>query len=180
MNTEKKRMRDWAKSLNFNPEISQQYCAEIVRFFKEMVLHETKKYLVSYSSKVDEVDLSHLSLDYQALTRMGEGISLSVHPASSELEHSKYGFLEPVDGSPFLFPADIKCVLVPGVVFSERGSRLGRGMGYYDSFLKSLQPDTVIIGIVKSINHLLPEIPVEIHDVAMTHLLTPDGILVCK
>ena len=42
---------------------------------------------------------------------------------------------------------DPEVVIVPGLAFSPKGKRLGRGKGYYDKYFRSVQRDIVKIGV---------------------------------
>ncbi len=57
-------------------------------------------------------------------------------------------------------------ILVPGLAFTEFGTRLGRGAGYYDQlleFVKTSRPDFIPIGICRS-SQLVGELPQQPHD----------------
>ncbi len=57
-------------------------------------------------------------------------------------------------------------ILVPGLAFTEFGTRLGRGAGYYDQLLEfadSSRPDFITIGICRS-SQLVAELPQQPHD----------------
>lgn len=42
----------------------------------------------------------------------------------------------------------VVCVFVPGVQFDARGTRKGRGGGWYDRFLSKIHPEWIRIGII--------------------------------
>lgn len=70
-------------------------------------------------------------------------------------------------------PAAIELVVVPGVAFDPAGRRLGMGAGYYDRFL----PRAALacrMGLAWSAQ-IVPEVPVDEHDVRMEYLLTETG-----
>ncbi len=57
-------------------------------------------------------------------------------------------------------------ILVPGLAFTEFGTRLGRGAGYYDQLLEFVdqsRPDFTAIGICRS-SQLVAELPQQPHD----------------
>ncbi len=100
---------------------------------------------------------------------------LTVHPYHSPLELHRFGFHQPVASVPEVPPARIEVALVPGLTFDTRGRRLGRGKGYYDRLLAGLPADAPRVGV--TLDRLMTEIvPVEPHDVAMTHLVTENGV----
>lgn len=110
-----------------------------------------------------------------ALTRTPEvGRDLTVHPSRSRLERHRFGYHQPVAGSPIIDDAEIDLVLVPGLVFDRWGNRLGFGAGYYDRFLGRLG-NAVRMGVCDQVSD--ERLPTEPHDVVMTHLATPEGVV---
>ena len=81
---------------------------------------------------------------------------------------------EPVSGKPI--PPDlIDLVIVPGLGFTPKGYRIGRGMGFYDRFLA--QPEFVGLSCGLSFEEqVLPELPVLDHDVPLGMLVTDRGV----
>ncbi len=72
--------------------------------------------------------------------------------------------------------AELDCVFVPGVAFDHEGYRLGRGGGFYDSFL-SLAPATLpSLGLMFSLQQI-PLVPREPHDQALARIITEDGLI---
>lgn len=110
-------------------------------------------------------------------------MDLSVHPLKSDLERHPYGFDQPVAGSPLVPDSMVAVVLVPGLAFDAKGGRLGFGAGYYDRFLTRLiranTPRTLcMVGV--STTGLVAEVPMESHDIYMTHLATTAGVVAAK
>lgn len=75
---------------------------------------------------------------------------------------------EPVD------PSVPDVVVVPGLGFTARGERMGRGGGWYDRFLARRRADCVAIGVCFS-EQLVGELPVEDHDVPVDVVVTDQG-----
>ncbi len=67
---------------------------------------------------------------------------------------------------------ELDLILVPGVAFTAGGRRLGRGAGYYDRFLAT-QTAHRIGACFES--QLVPDLPVEPHDMPMHRVLTESG-----
>ena len=84
-----------------------------------------------------------------------------------------FGLFEPPP--PWLPPSalgSVRTVLVPALAVDRHGVRLGRGAGFYDRSLAFRDPAARLIAVVRD-EELVDELPVEPHDVAMTHVLTP-------
>jgi 5-formyltetrahydrofolate cyclo-ligase len=84
-----------------------------------------------------------------------------------------FGLFEPPP--PWLPPSalgSVRTVLVPALAVDRHGVRLGRGAGFYDRSLAFRDPTARLIAVVRD-EELVDELPVEPHDVAMTHALTP-------
>ena len=79
----------------------------------------------------------------------------------------------PGQGSPKVKP-DI--IIVPGIAFDESGNRLGRGGGFYDSYLRHFKGTKM--GICKDMQ-LVDELPIEGHDVKVDFVCTESKIISC-
>ena len=72
--------------------------------------------------------------------------------------------------------AELDCVFVPGVAFDHEGFRLGRGGGYYDSFLSLTPPTLPCIGLMFSLQKV-SAVPREPHDQGLRSVITEDGVI---
>lgn len=126
-----------------------------------------------------EVDVSGLRdgvVSAQLLvTRTPPDGPLTIHPLDVPLERHRYGFMQPVADAPRVEPSSIEVALVPGRVFDRRGGRLGRGAGYYDGLLSRMEAKALLVGVCPSIL-IVDQLPMEDHDVRMTHLVSELGI----
>lgn len=98
-------------------------------------------------------------------------------PVSSlqELKPGTFGILAP---ETYAHHQDINVFFVPGLAFDVSGRRLGRGAGYYDRFL-SCFPYAFKVGVCFE-RMIVPEIPVDEHDIGMDAILTEDRIIFCR
>lgn len=88
------------------------------------------------------------------------------------------GLREPVAATPPVAAEDIDLWLVPGLAFTERGTRLGFGGGYYDRLLARARPDAIFTGIAYE-EQIAPLLPTDPWDVAMTFVMTPARMIRC-
>lgn len=142
-------------------------------------LDEEDGIVLAYRALPGEVDLDPL-IDEEparfALTRTPEEGELTLHPASSPTERHRYGFEQPIAAAAAVPADDVAVVLVPGLAFDRRGGRLGRGRGHYDRLLARFDPATALVGVTTEAA-VIELVPVEPHDVAMTHLATERGVV---
>jgi 5-formyltetrahydrofolate cyclo-ligase len=89
------------------------------------------------------------------------------------LTAARFGLLEPPP--PWLSPATLasaEVLLVPALAVDRHGVRLGRGAGFYDRSLHLRAPSARLVAVVRD-DELVEQLPVEPHDVRMTHALAP-------
>lgn len=101
-------------------------------------------------------------------------LPVEITSLTSGLTTGQNGVREPASGNPI--PVNmIDLVIVPGLGFSEKGFRLGRGMGFYDRFLGQRDFLGVSCGLAFQ-EQVLPELPTLDHDIALSMLATDQGI----
>jgi 5-formyltetrahydrofolate cyclo-ligase len=132
--------------------------------------------VLTFSGMADEPDLSALRAVGArfALTRTPDEGPLTVHPGESPVERHRWGFSQPVAGSPHLDLDLITVVLVPAVALGRDGSRLGHGKGYYDHLLPRLSRARRI-GVAWECR-LTPALPMDSHDSYLDDIATELGV----
>jgi 5-formyltetrahydrofolate cyclo-ligase len=95
---------------------------------------------------------------------------------TDELVAGKFGISEPASSCPVVAVAALDFALVPGLAFDRRGGRLGRGAGFYDRLLASFRGVACGVGFD---GQIVPEVPVESHDVKLNLVLTPSQLHTC-
>lgn len=112
-----------------------------------------------------------------------EGMELRKVEALSNWIPGKWGVPEPDPNLTSIWertlPLDV--VLVPGIVFTSKGGRLGYGGGYYDRLYADMQlrnnAETLWIGFAFANQVVSEELPIEPHDLRMNGLATEEGIM---
>jgi len=114
---------------------------------------------------------------------MGEGkkilLPVAIRDFDRELSPGKWGILEPdpKKNSPVSL-SEIDLVVIPGVAFDLRGNRLGRGEGYYDSFLKKVFPAVPRVALAFEWQ-LVKKVPVAPHDIPVDRIITEKRSIRC-
>lgn len=101
--------------------------------------------------------------------------AVRLYTPDDAMKKSKFGVWEPV-GDEILPPDKLDFVLVPGVGFDKKGTRIGYGAGYYDRFLRQTQ--CVTVGMAFELQ-MVNEIPRESHDIRMNYVATEHGVYDC-
>ena len=135
-----------------------------------------------YEINIDGIAKSALALGKKiAFPRCNtEKCTMTYHFVQSldELSPDSYGIREPSESSPVYDPeisGGSAVVFVPGLLFDDRGYRLGYGKGYYDRYLSSFKGNK--IGVVYG-DFILPEVPIGRFDTKVDILLTEKRIKV--
>ena len=96
-----------------------------------------------------------------------------------KLPMTKWNIKQPTDEEErpeALDDGSLDLILVPGMAFTENGHRLGRGKGYYDTYLQKaksvgVNPKTLALAFNEQI---LSEIPVNDHDYNIDRVIYPN------
>src|SRR4051812_8356955 len=84
------------------------------------------------------------------------------------------GVREPIAGKPV--PINfIDLVIVPGLGFTPKGYRIGRGMGFYDRFLSQSEFVGLSCGLAFE-EQIIEQLPIQAHDVPLSMLVTDGAI----
>lgn len=76
-------------------------------------------------------------------------------------------------------PASIDAVIVPGVAFDAARNRLGRGMGFYDRFLRDTGLEAVSIGVAFE-EQMVERVPCEAGDVPLRVVVTSERCILAE
>lgn len=174
----KEAIRDQYKLLREEiPEIEREKKSHrIFEAFLKLPEFETAENILVYVSKGEEV-VTHFMV--RSLLSSGKTIYVPKVVGDDmiacrldhweDLDFGAFGVLEPSEVIEIKDPSELELIMVPGVVFSIQGDRIGLGKGYYDRFLKRCPGIKVGLAYEEQIVDELPSMP---HDVPMNLILT--------
>jgi 5-formyltetrahydrofolate cyclo-ligase len=147
------------------------------KLFKTEVFQKAKR-VMFYISFAGEVDTREM---IKEAIKLGKIIAVpvcrdrrTIRPCllskGAKLKKGPYGINEPAIKR-FVNLRDLDLVIVPGIAFDKKGSRLGRGKGYYDYFLKQLKPYRIPCFGVAFDFQILPTLPTTQQDVSVHRVL---------
>lgn len=156
-------------------QANEALCSRLCRVLEDLKVQRVYTF-VSYGSEADTHGLLHWCFEHHisaAVPRV-EGNYIHFYKITSmkQLVPGCRGILEPNENCPEAL-AELKehaAVIVPGLLFDERGNRLGYGGGYYDRFLAEHR-DMFRIGIGFDIQ-MTEQVLTEPHDEALDMILT--------
>ena len=97
-----------------------------------------------------------------------------------ELEPAVYSILEPKKELVRLSPRQkMDLIIVPGLAFDRKGSRLGYGFGYYDNFLKKKSKYAKSIGLAFHFQ-IVESVPINNHDLPVDIIITEKEVIYCS
>lgn len=89
-----------------------------------------------------------------------------------DLETGPYGIFQPCWQDDRLLSSDqLDACIVPGIAFDRKNFRLGRGVGYYDRFLKNLPGRTATFGLAFDFQ-IVDRLPNHSHDIPVSRVIT--------
>lgn len=162
------------------PQERADWARQICAMLYDFEILKRAKTIAAYYPLGSEVDLrSLLELWEQAGKRLALPISykdgkMVFHEAQlATLAQGMYGIFQPPEHSAVVEPAEIDCVVVPGVAFDYAGGRIGYGKGYYDRILQQYQGITIGVCFAAQVT---AHVPVEPHDIPLHYLVNEQGI----
>ncbi|WP_277349125.1 5-formyltetrahydrofolate cyclo-ligase [Luteolibacter luteus] len=161
-------------------QISQS--GEIRSHLRDWLASHPARVIAAFSSIPGEAMLLPLIADFPdrqwVLPRI-EGEALIFHFVTAEelpgIASGSFGIGEPAANSPVCPTEQINLFLCPGMAFTKCGKRLGRGKGFYDRALSAADSESERVGVCFR-EQVIPELPIEVHDLPMHFLATPDGV----
>lgn len=91
-----------------------------------------------------------------------------------------WGIYEPSEGTPVVeYQLHKGFMLLPGLAFDSRRTRLGYGGGYYDKFMHEMsERDVSIYKLAAAMDlQMVEEVPAEVHDTNMDTIITETRII---
>jgi 5-formyltetrahydrofolate cyclo-ligase len=98
---------------------------------------------------------------------------------NNDVHKGAYSIFEPNENFNKVSINEIDLIIVPGVVFDRKGSRIGFGKGYYDKFLNQFHHITKI-ALTYSVQISEFEIITDKHDVIMDYIITEHEVIKIK
>lgn len=181
--TEKTLVRAFARSrvaaLSASARAGQ--AQRLIARIHEFLPWQSARTVLLFAPLADEVDVWPLAAEALTAGKVvalpgfdeiaGSYVARQIRDPAADVIAGRFGVREPRATCPVVAFAALDLVLVPGVAFDCFGNRLGRGKGFYDRLL-ALIPDAVSCGVGFD-EQVVPELPVEPHDVKLHYVLTP-------
>lgn len=105
--------------------------------------------------------------------------AMTFHEITSfnQLEVVYYGLREPIiEKTKQVEKEEIELILVPGLMYTRNGYRLGFGGGYYDRFLVDYKGHTITLAFSEQI---VSELPIESFDIPVEKIITNKEVIKC-
>ncbi len=103
--------------------------------------------------------------------------AVEIQDVDRDLRLGSFGILEPLATLPAVEdPTAIALHIVPGVLFTEQGERLGQGGGYYDRFLKRVAPKAPLIALAYEWQ-IVKALPQESWDIPIPMIITEERVI---
>ena len=138
------------------------------------------KFVMLYASKPEEVKTDEIidealeagkKVALPLCTSQNRVIAKEISDRNADLEKGIYDIREPRKCREEANLGKIDLVVVPGVAFDAKKTRLGRGRGYYDKFLNKLPRDKTIIGLAFDFQ-IVKNLPKDSHDIPVSKVIT--------
>ncbi|KAA0203798.1 hypothetical protein HAZT_HAZT000561 [Hyalella azteca] len=181
------RMKDILKSLESSEKIRQS--SEVTQKVLRSDDYQRAERLALFLSMDDEIDTREILYNaletgkicfiprYDSKSRQMEMVRLHSRADYDQLPETSWKIKQPPlheEREQALTTGGLDLVLVPGLAFTSAGHRLGRGRGYYDTFLSKLPSPgrTKLLALAFS-EQLVDDVPTDASDVRVHAVITP-------
>jgi 5-formyltetrahydrofolate cyclo-ligase len=176
VNQQKRELRTELKSRRAGREYDPEAAARLCVHLAEMCLKNGAAKIACYLAFGNEPD-TELFIDWAIENEIEVLLPISNTDGSltwvrfeGETQIGIFGFQEPLGEPDQLAGADL--IFIPALAIDRRGQRLGKGKGYYDRALSSLEEVAPVIAVVFE-DELLETVPTEDHDHPVDAVITP-------
>jgi 5-formyltetrahydrofolate cyclo-ligase len=133
-----------------------------------------EKTLFGFFYPIQQEPLWYLNLDLEKMSLSfpkteSDSFKMKFLKAKFDELKTNGNLLEPVSGEEVV----PEVIFVPGLLFTKKGERLGRGKGFYDRYLENFKGQVVGLSFEKQI---VESIPVDSHDRLCNWLITEKNI----
>jgi 5-formyltetrahydrofolate cyclo-ligase len=174
---------------SLTPEELREKSAKIARRLCSLPLYRDAEIILGYMPMEHEADITDILKQAfadgkeVAVPRMKGGRYMDFHLIDSiegPWDNHDYGIREPHGHLPVVHPESCPSrtvlILVPGLAFDRRGNRLGRGKGFYDTYLSMGCTNVTELGIGFSFQ-IVDSVPVSKHDKCIAGIVTEDEVI---
>ncbi len=175
--TVKKKMFDFDIS---HKMASDQKIRDNIYSLREYKMAETISSYVSKDEEVDTINIIAQSINLKKtvcvplVIRHNSLLEMRKVQSLDDLKVGCFNILQPKENTKIVNPKDIELFFIPGIAFSEKGERIGRGGGYFDRFLSEC--DGPKIGLSYEFQ-VFDSLPVQKHDIKMDIIVTEDRVI---
>ena len=178
MNKQELRSLIKSRKKQYTADKLEQFSLSAVTLLEKLEPYKKARTFLLYNSLPDEVDTKRL-LDHIwnqgdnkrtiLLPKVVENdLEVRIYKGPDSLAEGAFHIMEPT-GPLFTDYASIDIAIIPAMAYDASGHRLGRGRGYYDRLIPSLQ--CPLIGLCFDFQ-LIMDIPTEPHDCSVDYVIT--------
>lgn len=145
---------------------------------EKIMLYISTKYEVQTQKIIESAQKDNKKLYIPIIIKEKHNLIPSlVNDFNKELALGDLGIYQPKKEHIKEIPSKIlDMIIIPGIGFTNKGNRLGRGGGYYDRFLKKLKENCCTVALAFEIQ-IVKEIPLDKYDVPVDYIITEDRII---
>lgn len=151
-----------------------------LRYLERQEVFQKASCIALYHAIPGEVETASFIADWHMQKKIllpvvnGNDLQFSHYTGEECLQAGTFGILEPCGEIIPGIEKEIDLMIVPGVAFDRQLNRLGRGKGYYDRILSTV--NAFKIGLCFHFQ-LFPEIPTEVFDERMDCIVTDKEVV---